>query len=65
MPLSALLLFTTLSAHPVFASEPQVKKSKTNICHPKGGRYYHKTKNYTPYNSMEACIQSGGRAAKR
>ncbi|WP_346351011.1 hypothetical protein N2M06_13380 [Oceanimonas sp. AH20CE76] len=62
---SVLLLFTALSAQPAVAADPPVKKSKTNICHPKNGRYYHKTKNYTPYNSMEACIQSGGRAAKR
>ena len=44
---------------------PQVKKSKSGICHPKGGTYYKRTKNYTPYSSMEACLKSGGRKPKR
>jgi len=41
--------------------EPQVKKSTSNICHEKGSTYYARTKNYTPYNSIEACLASGGR----
>ncbi len=44
---------------------PPVKKSKSGICHPKGGTYYKRTKNYTPYSSMEACLKSGGRKPKR
>lgn len=46
-------------------SNPPVKKSQSGICHPKGGTYYSRTKNFTPYNSMKECLQSGGRAPKR
>ncbi len=30
---------------PVSAADPPVKKSNNNICHPKGGTYYKRTKN--------------------
>ena len=46
---------------PVNAADPPVKKNKNNICHPKGGTYYKKIKNYTPYKTMKECIKSGGR----
>jgi len=60
----AIVLFAVFSFGAVSA-EPAVKKSKTGICHPKGGTYYHKTKNYEPYQSMAECINSGGRKSKR
>ncbi|MFM5507912.1 hypothetical protein ACET6U_02885 [Aeromonas rivipollensis] len=47
------------------AAEPPVKKSRSGICHPQGGTYYSRTKHYTPYDSMQACLDSGGRAPKR
>ncbi len=47
------------------AAEPQVKKSRNGICHPQGGTYYGRTKHYVPYDSMQACLDSGGRAPKR
>ena len=47
------------------AAEPPVKKSRNGICHPKGGTYYSRTKHYAPYDSMQACLDSGGRAPKR
>jgi len=37
---------------------PQIKKSKNGICHPKGGTYYKRTKTFTPYPNMDACLQS-------
>ena len=42
-----------------------IKKSRNGICHPKGGTYYSRTKYYEPYDSMQACLDSGGRAPKR
>lgn len=42
-----------------------VKKSSTGICHAPGTTYYDKTTNYTPYNSIDACLASGGRLPKR
>ncbi|MFM5191627.1 hypothetical protein [Aeromonas media] len=47
------------------AAEPPVKKSRSGICHPQGGTYYSRTKHYTPYDSMQACLDSGGRTPKR
>ena len=49
----------------VSAADPPVKKSKSDICHPKSGTYYSRTKNYTPYQSMADCIKSGGRKPKK
>ena len=46
------------------ASVP-VKKSKTNICHEKGSRYYDMTKHFKAYQSIKDCIESGGRLPKR
>lgn len=47
------------------ASGPPVKKSRSNICHAAGSTYYAQTKNYTPYQTMQACLNSGGRRPKR
>ena len=41
-----------------------VKKSKSSICHCPGGRYYDRTKRYTPYRSIGDCLASGGRHPK-
>lgn len=43
---------------------PQVKKSKSNICHERGTKYYNQTKTFTPYNTIEGCLSSGGRLPK-
>ncbi len=60
---AASLLFT----FPSFAAEdePPVKKSSAGICHAKGSTYYVKTKSFTPYNTMDECVKSGGRLPKR
>lgn len=42
-----------------------VKKSKTGICHAPGTTYYNKTKTFTPYNSIDECLKSGGRLPLR
>jgi len=42
-----------------------VKKSKTNICHKKGSKYYDQTKHFTVYNTIKDCIDSGGRLPKK
>ena len=46
------------------ASVP-VKKSKTNICHKKGSKYYDQTKYFRAYQTIKECIESGGRLPKR
>lgn len=47
------------------SNEPAVKKSDTGICHQAGTNYYKNTKNFTAYNSIEECLNSGGRLPKK
>lgn len=42
-----------------------VKKSKTGICHAPGSSYYSRTKNFTPFKTLDECLKSGGRLPKR
>ena len=42
-----------------------VKKSRTGICHAPGSTFYSRTDNFTPYNSIDDCLKSGGRMPKR
>jgi len=42
-----------------------VKKSKTNICHKKGSKYYDQTKYFKAYKTIKECIESGGRLPKK
>ncbi|HAT73817.1 MAG: hypothetical protein US30_C0004G0083 [Candidatus Moranbacteria bacterium GW2011_GWF2_36_839] len=44
---------------------PPVKKSSAGICHSKGTDYYEKTKDFTAYLLLNACLQSGGRLPKK
>ena len=43
---------------------PAVKKSNSGICHPEGSRHYGRTKNFVEFDSLQACIDSGGRLPK-
>ncbi|WNO09023.1 hypothetical protein [Teredinibacter sp. KSP-S5-2] len=45
---ACLILIASLFAFPAIANDLPVKKSKSGICHPPGGTYYARTKNYTP-----------------
>lgn len=47
------------------STEGVVKKSNTDICHAPGTTYYEKTKNFTSYNTLQECLDSGGRLPKR
>jgi hypothetical protein len=42
-----------------------VKKTSSGICHPPASSYYDRTKNFRPFDSVEACLASGGRLPKR
>jgi hypothetical protein len=46
-------------------NEPAVKKSNTGICHEKGTLFYKNTKNFTAFDSIEDCLNSGGRLPKK
>jgi hypothetical protein len=58
--LIAVLFFTGV----VLASEP-VKMSKSGICHAPNTTYYKQTKNYTPYPTLQDCLNAGGRMPKK
>lgn len=42
-----------------------VKKSTTGICHAPGTTYYDRTLNFTPYDTIDGCLASGGRLPLR
>lgn len=52
--LSALILGADLRAQ-------TVKMSKSGICHAANSPWYEKTRNYRPFNSIESCLNEGGR----
>lgn len=56
---------TPFEATPAQNSGPAVKMSRSSICHPRGGTYYGRTIHYTPYRTMQACINAGGRPPRR
>ena len=41
--------------------DPKVKKSKSGICHKKGTQYYNQTTKYISFETIQNCINSGGR----
>jgi hypothetical protein len=45
-------------------TEPQVKQSSSGICHDKSSRSFNRTKNFTPFDTIAACIDAGGRLPK-
>jgi len=41
--------------------EPAVKMSRSGICHERGTVHYQQTIYFQPFDSLEACLASGGR----
>lgn len=41
-----------------------VKQSRSGICHDTYSDYYHRTKNYTAFESLQQCLNNGGRLPK-
>lgn len=58
LSIALILVSTSVSAG------DYVKKSKLDICHAQGTQYYSRTKNFTPYDTLEQCLASGGRLPK-
>lgn len=50
---------------PQEAPEGVVKMSDAGICHAPGTAYYDQTTNFTPYDSVQACRDAGGRLPLR
>ena len=63
--LVVLLFVTPVQAQGPAGSSGSVKKSTTGICHAPGSTYYNKTKNFTPFKTLDECLKSGGRLPKR
>lgn len=55
-----ILLVTSCAAYADY-----VKQSNSGICHNEHSAYYDRTKNYTRYANLDACLQSGGRLPAR
>jgi hypothetical protein len=51
-------------ASPDVAPSGVVKKSRTGICHAPATTYYAQTQHFIAYESIEACLASGGRLPK-
>jgi micrococcal nuclease len=43
------------------SSSGVVKRSRRDICHAPGTTWYDQTTNFTPYDTLDACLASGGR----
>jgi|TARA_Y100001001_G_scaffold131089_1_gene130521 hypothetical protein len=41
-----------------------VKQSTSGLCHPPESGWYDRTQNYTPFETVEACLEAGGRLPK-
>jgi hypothetical protein len=42
-----------------------VKMSTSGICHDTSSQHYERVKNFKPYESMQQCLDNGGRAPKK
>ena len=42
-----------------------VKMSDSGICHDVSSRHYERVKNFKPYQSMQECLDAGGRKPKK
>jgi hypothetical protein len=59
------LIATALISTGTFAQSEPVKMSKSGICHAPNTTYYKQTKSYTPYPTLQACLNAGGRMPKK
>ncbi|NIO42532.1 MAG: hypothetical protein GTO41_21745 [Burkholderiales bacterium] len=42
-----------------------VKMSQSGVCHDASSRHYARVKNFKPYDSIQACLDDGGRKPKK
>lgn len=58
-----MIIIFALQAPTAFSSYI-VKKSHSDICHPPQSNWYKRTKNYTAFESLASCLNSGGKLPK-
>jgi hypothetical protein len=51
-------------AFSISADAAVVKMSNNGLCHPPQSSWYERTKNYQPFDTLEACLDSGGKLPK-
>ena len=54
-----------VQAAPENAAVGPVKKSSSGLCHCPGGQFYNRTTNFTPFDTIGACLESGGREPRQ
>ena len=59
------LIFILIFLNSCDSQIPPVKKSRTEICHEYGSKYYEQTKHFEIFQSLDECIDSGGRSPKK
>jgi hypothetical protein len=55
-----LVVVFLLGLVPVFA-HATIKQSSSGLCHPPQSPWYERTTNFTAYQTLEACLDAGGR----
>jgi len=67
--LASMLVTLSLAATPLTSwSQDEgsaVKMSESGICHDASSRHYERVKNFKPYQSMQECLDAGGRKPKK
>ena len=67
--LASLLVTLSLASMPLTSWSQEeggaVKMSTSGICHDASSRHYERVKNFKPYESMQECLDNGGRAPKK
>ena len=60
----AILLATGSASIAAAPADPEVKKSRAGICHERGTAGYQQTVRFKVFESIQACLKSGGRLPK-
>ncbi|UCD70305.1 MAG: hypothetical protein JSW48_11020 [Betaproteobacteria bacterium] len=67
--LASFLFTSALTATPLTSWSQDdaevVKMSQSGVCHDASSRHYVRVKNFKPYDSIEACLEDGGRKPKK
>jgi len=59
-----VLIYALAEADKADETNPQVKMSKSEICHATDSSYYKRTKTFTAYETLNKCLEAGGRLPK-
>lgn len=56
-----LVAVLVLGLLPAMNAQATVRQSSSGLCHPPESPWYERTKNFTPYPDLQACLAEGGR----